>query len=243
MKRLAGLFLVLLFWAAAASAYVIKLKDGSMLFARMKYEVKGKKAIITLENGTVTQIDIDKVDVPGTDEYNAKYSGNVIAIDTPEQRLLNAPGGPPTPAPRLQDLARQSKLRTGPAGLAAKALSGDAAESSSASFQAPEALVQAAFSRVFDGASIPAWRLTNFRGKTRLLATTNSEEAVFNVLSAAARAMHELADKGREINVEIVLTTGTNEPAGTFEMTADQASRLVAGTMPVGDYFVRNVVF
>ena len=242
MKRLAGLFFLLLLWAAAASAYVIKLKDGSMLFARMKYEVKGKKAIITLENGTVTQIDVDKVDVPGTDEYNAKYSGNVIAIDTPEQRLLNAPGGPPTPAPRLQDLARQSKLRSGPAGLAAKALSGES-ETSGTSFQAPEALVQTVFARVFDGASIPQWRLTNFRGKTRLLATTNSEEAVFNVLSAAARALHELSDHGRETNVEIVLTTGTNEPAGTFEMTPDQASRLVAGAVPVGDYFVRNVVF
>ena len=242
MKRLAGLFLLLLLWSAAASAYVIKLKDGSMLFARMKYEVKGNKAIITLENGTVTQIDMAKVDVPATDEYNAKYSGNVIAIDTPEQRLLNAPGGPPTPVPNLQDLARQSKLRSGPAGLAAKALSGDA-ETSSTSFQAPEALVQAAFSHVFDGASIPAWRLTNFRGKTRLLATTNSEEAVFNVLSAAARAVHDLADKGRETNVEIVLTTGTNEPAGTFEMTPDQAGRLVAGSVAVGDYFVRNVVF
>jgi hypothetical protein len=241
MKRLAGLFLLLLFSAAAASAYVVKLKDGSMVFAKMKYEVKGTKAIITLENGTVTQIDTEKIDVPGTEEYNKKYSGNVIAIDTPEQKLLNAPGGPPTPAPRLQDLARQSKLRGGPAGLAAKALSGDA--ESSSSWQAPESLVQAAFSKVFDGASIPQWRLTNFRGKTRLLATTNSEEAVFTVLSATARALHELADKGRETSVEVVLTTGTNEPAGTFEMTPDQAGRLVAGTLPVGDYFVRNVVF
>jgi hypothetical protein len=243
MKRLAGLFLLLLFSAAAASAYVIKLKDGSMVFAKMKYEVKGTKAIITLENGTVTQIDTDKIDVPGTEEYNSKYSGNVIAIDTPEQKLLNAPGGPPTPAPRLQDLARQSKLRGGPAGLLASAGAPGTTESSSSSWQAPEALVQAAFSKVFDGASIPQWRLTNFRGKTRLLATTNSEEAVFTVLSATARALHELADKGRETTVEVVLTTGTNEPAGTFEMTPDQAGRLVAGTLPVGDYFVRNVIF
>jgi hypothetical protein len=213
-----------------------------MLFAKMKYEVKGTKAIITLENGTVTQIDMDKVDVPGTDDYNSKYSGNVIAIDTPEQKLLNQPGGPPTPAPRLQDLARQSKLRGGPSGLLASSGAPGTTESSG-SWQAPEALVQAAFSRVFDGASIPQWRLTNFRGKTRLLATTNSEEAVFTVLSATARALHELADKGRETTVEVVLTTGTGEPAGTFEMTPDQAGRLVAGTLAVGDYFVRNVVF
>ena len=243
MKRLAGLFVLLLFSAAAASAYVIKLKDGSMVFAKMKYEVKGTKAIITLENGTVTQIDIEKIDVPGTEEYNKKYSGNVIAIDTPEQKILNAPGGASDARAAPPGSGASSKLRGGPAGLLASAGAPGTTESTSNSWQAVESLVQAAFSKVFDGASIPQWRLTNFRGKTRLLATTNSEEAVFTALSATARAIRELADKGRETTVEVVLTTGTNEPAGTFEMTPDQAGRLVAGTLPVGDYFVRNVVF
>ena len=237
MKRLAGLILLLLLSAAAASGYVIKLKDGSMLFARIKYEVKGTKAIITMENGTVTQIDLDKVDVPGTEEYNKKYSGNVIAIDTPEQKALNAPGGPPTPAPRLQDLARQNRLRGG-AGAASPA----SGSSESGSWQPVDALVQAAFSKVFDGASIPQWRLTNYRGKVRLLVTTNSEQAVFNVLSAAARAMRDLADRGKDSPIEIVLTTSTNESGGTFEMAPEQARQLVNGTLAVGDYFVANVI-
>ena len=51
MKRLAGLALFLMLFANAASAYVVKLKDGSLVFARIKYEVKGKKAIITLAEG------------------------------------------------------------------------------------------------------------------------------------------------------------------------------------------------
>ena len=237
MKRLAGLVLLLLLSAAAASGYVIKLKDGSMLFARIKYEVKGTKAIITMENGTVTQIDLDKVDVPGTEEYNKKYSGNVIAIDTPEQKALNAPGGPPTPAPRLQDLARQNRLRGG-VGAASPATG----SSESGSWQPVDALMQAAFSKVFDGASIPQWRLTNYRGKMRLLVTTNSEQAVFNVLSAAARAMRDLSDRGKDSPIEIVLTTSTNESGGSFEMTPDQARQIVNGTLAVGDYFVANVI-
>lgn len=237
MKRLAGLILALLLCAAAASGYVIKLKDGSMVFARIKYEVKGKKAIITLENGTVTQIDLDKVDLPGTDEYNKKYSGNVIAIDTPEQKALNAPGGPPTPAPRLQDLARQGKLRGG-----ARSAAGAApASSEQGSWQPVDTLVQTAFSKVFDGASIPQWRLTNYRGKTRLLVTTNSEEAVFNGLSAAARAIRDLADRGKDAPIEILFTTSANESGGSFEMTPDQARQIVNGTLAVADYFVRNV--
>jgi hypothetical protein len=238
MRRLLGLAIVMLMTAAAASAYVVKLKDGSMLFARMKYAVKGSKAIITLENGTVTQIDLAMVDVAGTDEYNKKYSGNVIAIDTPEQKILNAPGGPPTPAPRLQDVARQSKLRGGAAALAAPPGSGGDGNS----WQPVDPLMQAAFSRVFDGAAVAQWRLTNYRGKTRLLATANTEDAVFNVLSAAARALRDLSDRGKESSIEIVLTTSTNESGGAFEMTPEQARQLANGTLAVGDYFVKNVI-
>jgi hypothetical protein len=237
MKRLAGFFLLIFLAAAAAQAYVIKLKDGSLVFARIKYEVKGAKAIITLENGTVTQIDLDKVDVPGTDEYNKKFSGNVIAIDTPDQKIINQREALPTPATRLQDLARSGKLRPSSGSPSAPASS----SSAPGSWQPIDPLVQAAFSKVFDGAAIPQWRLTNYRGKNRLIVTTNSEEAVFTVLSAAARALSDLSERGRDTVVEIVLTTSTNEPAGAFDMGPEQAKQLVNGTVAVGDYFVRNV--
>jgi len=238
MKRLAGVFVLLFLAAAAAQAFVVKLKDGSLVFARMKYEVKGAKAIITLENGTVTQIDLDKVDVPGTEEYNKKFSGgNVIAIDTPDQKILNQREAVPTPATRLQDLAKSGKLHPSTGSTSAPG----GASTAPGSWQPVDPLVQAAFSKVFDGAAIPQWRLTNYRGKNRLLVTTNSEESVFTVLSAAARALNDLAERGRDTVVEIVLTTSTNEPAGAFDMSPEQAKQLVNGTIAVGDYFVRNV--
>jgi hypothetical protein len=239
MKRLAGLVFLLLLSASAALGYVIRLKDGSMIFAKIKYEVKGTKAIITMENGTVTQIDLDKVDVPGTDEYNKKYGGNVVALDTPEQKALNAPGGPPTPAARLQDLAKSGKLRS-PSG-AVGGTTTTSGSSEAGSWQPVDPLVQAAFSKVFDGASIPQWRLANYRGKIRLLVTTNSEEAVFNSLSAAARALGDLAGRGKDATVEMVFTTSGNEPAGSFEMSPDHARQLLNGTIAVGDYFVKYV--
>ena len=239
MKRLAGLVFLLLLVSVPSLAYVIKLKDGSMLFARMKYEVKGKKAIITLENGTVTQIDLDKVDVPGTDEYNEKYSGNVIAIDTPEEKKLGAAPGP-TPATQLQDLVRQSKVRPPSSGAVAPP-PGAGSKQSEGSWQPVDSLVQATFARFFDGASIPQWRVMSYRGKTRLLVTTNNEEAVFNALSTAARALADLSERSKESSLEIVLTASSNESGGTFEMTAEQARQLVNGSLAVGDYFVRNV--
>jgi hypothetical protein len=72
-------------------AYAVKLKDGSLLFARVPYTVKGTRAIITLENGTITQIPLDKVDEPGTEKYNRENFGNAIAIPTPRERAFQLP--------------------------------------------------------------------------------------------------------------------------------------------------------
>ena len=86
-------FLGLLLFAPAlfANAYAVKLKDGSLVFARVPYTVKGTRAIITLENGIVTQIPLDKIDEPGTEKYNRENYGNVIKITTPPERSFQLP--------------------------------------------------------------------------------------------------------------------------------------------------------
>src|SRR5262245_62113987 len=102
--------LALILAAAPAFAYVIKLKDGSLIFARTKYTVKGDRAIITLENGTVTAMKLEQIDVEGSEQYNKENFGNVVAIDTPDSHK-------PTPAPnapapqRVQDYIRDKKPR------------------------------------------------------------------------------------------------------------------------------------
>src|SRR3984893_10436712 len=101
-KSLPLALLSLLLLSSAAFAYVVKLKDGSLIFARTKYTVKGARAIITLENGTVTAIPLDQVDVDGSEKYNQENFGNVVAIDTPEGRKPT-PVGAPTPSPRITD--------------------------------------------------------------------------------------------------------------------------------------------
>jgi hypothetical protein len=239
---LAFAFLALLLLAPALLAYVVKLKDGSLVFARVPYTVKGTRAIITLENGTVTQIPLEKVDVPGTEKYNRENFGNVIAIDTPEEKVFQLP----TPAPRskssLGDMVRQ---RGGNLGLPTPgpASSGSGTARSSDFTQSVDPILQSALSHVFEGAGITQYRLTSNKGKTRLLATASSEQAVFNTLSAAARAISEAAVRGRTASVEIVLSTTSGEPAGTFEMTPMQAKLLVDRGVSVQDYFIKNVIF
>ena len=96
--------------SAPAFAYVIKLKDGSLIFARTKYTVKGDRAIITLENGTVTAMKLDQIDVDGSEQYNKENFGNVIAIDTPDSRKPTPAPDHPV-APRIQDYLKEHKTR------------------------------------------------------------------------------------------------------------------------------------
>jgi hypothetical protein len=226
--------------ASAAFAYNVKLKDGSIIFARAPYQVKGTKAIIVLQNGTVTQIDIATIDVAGTEQYNKDNPGNVIALTQSDTREINVPILRPRPTVSLQDIIRKRKpqLDVPPV----KSKSTGASEAAGTSFQPVEPGIEATFRRVLDGAAITQYRLSDYRGKLRLLATANSEEAVFSMLSAAARALADLQEKGKSATVEIVLTTAAGDAAGSFEMSSGEARQLVNGSTSVADYFVKKVI-
>jgi hypothetical protein len=235
-------FLALSLVAPSLLGYVVKLKDGSIIFARAPYTVRGKRAIITLENGTVTQIEEEKIDVPGTVKYNKENFGNVVAIDTPEEKVFQLPTAVPKSNTALQDIIKQKRGHLDRPTPGAPPSASDSPMGSSEGLQA-DPIVQAAFAHVFEGAGLAQFRVTNSRGKTRVLATANSEQAVFNTLSASARAIVDATDRGRSAPVEIVLTTAAGEAAGTFEMTPTQAKLLVDRGITVQDYFVKNVVF
>ncbi len=235
-KSLSMALFALVLAASPAFAYVIKLKDGSLIFARAKYTVKGEKAIITLENGTVTAMRLDQIDVEGSEQYNKENFGNVVAIDTPDSRKPTA--APNTEAvPRLQDYIREKKPRMALPSQVEK----QAADGSGPSFQPVDANLQSAFTKVFDGAGISQYKLTNFRGKTGLLVTTNTEEQVFNALNAAARALSDPASRGVPITIRIILTSSSGEQAGTLDMSPEQARLLVNGQISAADYYVKNV--
>jgi hypothetical protein len=239
IKRIFILGVALALSASAAFAYNVKLKDGSIIFARYKYEVKGTKAIITLQNGTVTQIDLSTIDIEGTEQYNKENPGNVIAIIESQPKEINIAVPKRVPTVSLQDVILQRKTRlNAPPEKTAKG----SEDGAGTSWQPVEPSVEAAFRKVLDGAAITQYRITAYRGKLRLLATANSEEAVFSMLSAAARALTDLLEKGKPTAVEIQLTTTAGEPAGSFEMSSEQARQLVTGSVSVADYFVKKVV-
>ncbi len=235
-KSLTSALFALLVAATPALAYVIKLKDGSLIFAKTKYTVKGDKAIVTLENGTVTSMKFDLIDVEGSDQYNKENFGNVVAIDTPEGHKPT-PGPDAPPQPRLQDYLKNKKPRMALPSQQDRASGGGTGPS----FQEVDPNLQAAFAKVFDGAGISQYKLTNFRGKTGLLVTTNTEEAVFNALNAAARALSDPTSRGVAITIHIILTSSSGEAAGAFDMSPEQARQLVNGQISAADFFVKNV--
>ena len=237
MKKSFLLVLVTLLMSSIASAYVIKLKDGSLIFARIKYTVKGDRAIVTLENGTVTAMKLDLIDVEGSDKYNAENFGNVVAIDTPDGRKPTPIASAGPASPRLQDYIKDKHPRMNLPSAAEKS----STEGSGPSFQPVDANLQSAFAKIFDGAGITQYKLTNFRGKTGLLVTANTEEQVFNALSAAARALSDPSSRGVPTTIKIVLTTSSGEQAGSLEMSPEQARLLVNGQISAADYFVKNV--
>jgi hypothetical protein len=239
IKRILIIGFALALSASAAFAYNVKMKDGSIIFARSRYEVKGNKAIITLQNGTVTQIDLSAIDIAGTEQYNKDNPGNVIALVEGQDKEINVPVLKPRPTVSLQDVIsrRQTRLNVPPAKTA-----GGSEDSAGTSWQPVEPSIEAAFRKVLDGAAITQYRLTAYRGKLRLLATANSEEAVFSMLSAAARALADLLERGKPSAVDILITTSAGEPAGSFEMSSDHARQLVNGSISVADYFVKNVI-
>jgi hypothetical protein len=220
--------------AAPLLAYNVKLKDGSIIFARAKYDVKGKKAIITLQNGTVVSYDLDQIDIPGTDQYNKDNPGNVLVIDTADSKTVIVPTQPA--AATLQDVIKKKKVT-----FEAPSKRSNEVNQATASMQV-DAAVEAAFRKVLDGAGIQQYRLTNQKGKVRFLATANTEEAVFNTLSAVARALADLGGRGQDVSVDIVLTTSSGDSGGNFEMNAEQARLIVNGNTPVADYFLKHVI-
>jgi hypothetical protein len=240
LARRAGIAIAtLVLLASSAFAYVVKLKDGTLVFARAPYTVKGTQAIITLENGNVTQIALDKVDVPGTVKYNRENFGNVVAIEAPEERPKQLPTAPPRSNNPLGDLIKQRGTRMG---LPTPGPAPAASAAGSPSRDAVDPIHKTVFTQVFQEAEISQFRVTNTRGRTRVLATADSEQAVFSTLSATARAMRDAFARGRAEPVEIYLTTLSGESAGSFEMTPEQAKLLVDRNLTVQEYFVRNVI-
>lgn len=242
MKKPAGTaFLIAALWLCAAPifAYVVVLKDGSKIFARGKYTVRGANAIITLENGNITQLPLTQVDVPGTDKYNTVNGGaNVIDINTPQQQTIATPHTTTTSQnlgqfihsheQQLQQRAREEK--------AAQRVQAAPAPPSSPG-TSPLGTAAAA---VLGPLNISRYKIA---AGPKIVFVTENEDQVFAAINGAARLMTSLSASGQAAALDVALQTPDGKDAGHFRMTSASVAPLLAGSTTVSQFFVENVIF
>ncbi len=228
----------------AASGYVVVLKNGHRIPAKKPLEIQGKNAIITLVSGTVTSLPLAQVDLVETQRYNQLGLGSALTIEgLPDE----TPAPMPTPAKPLGSYAT---------------LSGASPELGSAETPTPtptpgimlrnqaypEARVDEAFHQIFDERHLYLIH-TSVGTKPNYFfvqGVTDSEREVFQTLKLTAEAysiIHDLDPKQAPAAVELEMVTSGGKPAGTFRLSIEDARALASGSVPVEQFYVKNVLF
>jgi hypothetical protein len=235
---------VWLLTAGVGLAYVVILKDGSKIFARAKYEVRGQNAIITLENGNITQIPVSQIDVPGSDKYNKENVGNVIAIATPKEKELETPTTNQKKGKNLEEFIKERKKQDlgtpPPAAPKPAAAPPPAAPNAPSGGSTGNPYIDREAERIFGEAGITHYRLSP---GPRVAFIASEEDAVFRTLNAAAKLIVGLGASGKAASLDVSIVSASGEDGGKFKMTPDNVRGLTEGSETASEYFVKRVIF
>lgn len=219
----------------ALATYWVVMKDGTKYTAKAKPTVVNGKAIIQLESGSTIAVDPAAIDVQKSEQVTKLGGGNLIAVDTGHDGNQ--------PAPNKSSLGSAIKLRKLQQQQAA------ATETTAPVAAPPSSLsneVMDKFARAYENVGIFEQKVTSPGAKTlRVELTADSEEKVFNAISATAFLITRNAGvPGAQIDmVELFMKTTTGGAAGRFQMTRDDALALDNKQMSREDYFVRKVIY
>ena len=244
MKKILMLCAVLTLASSQLFAYWVVLKDGTRYETQAKPTISGNKATFTLKNGQIVQVTADAIDNAKSEEATRLGGGTVLGT---EQRLA--------PEPKAQSsLGSQIRLRRQQQQAAAAANA--AATPPPVASPAPAAALLGAevldkFERAYENVGIFEHKMTATGGRgLRADLTTDSEDKVFNAISATAFLMvHNAGLTGVTIDqVDMFMKMTNGGTAGRFHMTRADANALyIGGTSPdrnrLQDYFVRKVLF
>jgi hypothetical protein len=236
-----------------AGAYTVYLKDGSTIIAKEEHRVEGKRAIITLPNGTETFIEVSEIDLPRTERMNRNVHGTAVILEDGKLTALPKETAK-EPEPTLTDLAKGRDLRP-PArttrsgsepGGAARTPGGfiDLATLTGRPYRNLEA---ASTLKLFlNGQGFDEVQVSQGSEEDRPLVeiTTNSEASVFRGLKVAANALLKLRETSPEITgLEVLMTTSSRERAGQFTLTPAEAASLASEAVEVTQFYLRNVEY
>jgi len=245
--------------SASTFAYSIYLKDGSRLIAKEQFRIEDGKAIITLQNGTQTFIDVSEIDIPRTEEANEGRYGTAFVIE--DGRLIETPVKKSEEKPGLTDVSRRSEARaitrpTATRDLETKGTAGSVPPRTATGAvdltvfpRAPYRDLEIAaettrFMRTLGVDEIQVYQGTDSQ-RAFVEITANSESSVFRGLEAAADTLihlqNQYADQVEAL--EVLLVTSNRERAGQFVLTAENAAELARDSSEATAFFVDHVQF
>jgi len=242
MKKALVLFaFVSLVAAQSFASYIVVLKDGKQYKAKSKWTVQNGKALVQLENGQSLLIDPSLIDEAKSEQTTKLGLGDVKIMDL-DAKMPSKNGAVPQTAPTLGDtikLRKPNQAQPQP-----NVPTPTAAIAPSASAMSTEVMMK--FERAYENVGIFEHKLTSSGpGKIRAEITADSEDKVFNAISATSYLMVRNAGvTGAQIDViELFMRTTNGLTAGRFQMTREDAQALDAKTMSLQEYFVRKVLY
>jgi hypothetical protein len=227
--------------AQAFAAYVIVLKDGTRYNAKAKWTVQNGKALITLETGQTMTINANDIDVAKTDAVNKLGLGNVSVIgqeQTPET----------TAQKQAADLGQLVRARRGgPVG--ASGSEGVAPVNGTAPLtpiaDQLDGRIKDTFERAYENVGIFEHKMTGTNNNVRVELTADSEDKVFNAVSASAFLIVRNAgvESIRIDQVDLIIKTTMGGNAGRFAINRADAEAINNKQITLPEYFVRKVIY
>jgi hypothetical protein len=222
-----------------AASYWVVMKDGSRYEAKSKWSLANGKAVVTLINGSVLSFDPAAIDAAKSDEVTRLGGGSLFGV---EQM-------PATATSKASTLGSAIKLRSlapsSPAPAPVSAAPADAGPAAAPPGTGLGTDVIAKFERAFENVGIFEHKLVATGAKSlRADLTADSEEKVFNTLSATAFLMvHNAGISGVQIDsVDLFMKTTTGGAAGRFHLTRDDAMALESKQITPERYFIMKVL-
>jgi hypothetical protein len=240
MKKTLGLFVAAVLLSGQAFAtYIIVLKDGTKYTAKTKWTIANGKAQITLQNGQRLSVNLSDIDVAKSEEMTKMGLGQVSIISQGRE-LPAAPQQAPAPS-----LGSTIKLRPRPTFSEEDTPVKPAADLTAPIADQVDSRLKDKFERAFENIGIYERKMSGTNRTIRAELTADSEDKVFNALSATAFLIVRNAGvENVQIDVvEIFMRTTNGGSAGRFQMSRADAEAINAKTMTLQDYFVKKVIY
>ncbi len=229
------------------ATYIVVLRDGTRYRAKERWTVKNGKALVTLDTGSVLQLDPSIIDAAKSDELNRSGLGDVKILETGGNSASQQPA--PVARPSLSAMSRQRRATaaatpdSSATPVRADKVSARPEPSSVSGGSSTEFSLK--LQKAYENVGLFDAKVTRPQTSSiRVDVTADNEDQVFKTLSATAFVMARAQTPGAEVGViELFMRTEKGGSSGRFKMTRPQAEEMADKKVTWQTYFVNNVLF